>query len=54
MSEAAPTAYDAVAYPSAIFSQTAPDRLAVIARLAGLSPHRSPARACWRSVGATG
>jgi len=38
MSEAAPTAYDAVAYPSAIFSQTAPDRLATIARLAGLSP----------------
>lgn len=38
MSEGAPTAYDAVAYPSAIFSQTAPDRLAVIARLAGLSP----------------
>jgi predicted O-methyltransferase YrrM len=38
MREPAPTAYDEVAYPSAIFSQTAPDRLAVVARLAGLSP----------------
>ncbi len=38
MSAPAPTAYDALAYPSAIFSQTAPDRLATIARLAGLSP----------------
>lgn len=38
MGEPAHTAYDAVAYPSAIFSQTAPERLATIARLAGLSP----------------
>lgn len=35
---AAGTAYDAVAYPSTLFTQTAPDRLAVVARLAGLSP----------------
>ncbi|UYY57224.1 class I SAM-dependent methyltransferase [Sphingomonas sp. S2-65] len=36
--QTAPTAYDEVAYPTAIFSQTAPDRMATIARLAGLSP----------------
>lgn len=30
------TSYDRVAYPSAIFTQTHPDRLAVLARLAGL------------------
>lgn len=34
----APTAYDTVAYPSSIFSQTHPDRLAAIARLHGLKP----------------
>lgn len=38
MNEATHTAYDEVAYPSAIFAQTAPDRMAVIARLAGLTP----------------
>ncbi|MEN3749482.1 class I SAM-dependent methyltransferase [Sphingomonas sp. HF-S3] len=38
MTEATHTAYDEVAYPSAIFGQTAPDRMAVIARLAGLTP----------------
>lgn len=32
------TPYDEVAYPSAIFNQTQPDRLATLARLAGLSP----------------
>ena len=34
----AATPYDEVAYPTAIFNQTAPDRLATIARLNGLSP----------------
>lgn len=38
MSEPAATPYDEVAYPTAIFGQTAPDRLATLARLAGLSP----------------
>ena len=38
MSETAPTPYDEVAYPTAIFNQTQPDRLATIARLAGLNP----------------
>lgn len=38
MSGPAPTAYDEIAYPSAIFSQTAPERLAVMARLTGLAP----------------
>ena len=32
------TPYDLNAYPTAIFSQTAPDRLATVARLAGLAP----------------
>uniref|UniRef100_UPI0035C81FB3 class I SAM-dependent methyltransferase n=1 Tax=Sphingomonas sp. TaxID=28214 RepID=UPI0035C81FB3 len=32
------TPYDLNAYPTAIFAQTAPDRLATVARLAGLSP----------------
>lgn len=32
------TAYDLNAYPTAIFAQTAPDRLATMARLAGLNP----------------
>lgn len=32
------TAYDSIAYPSTVFGQTAPDRLALVARLAGLSP----------------
>ena len=32
------TAYDRVRYPSLIFPQTHPDRLAVLARLAGLDP----------------
>lgn len=32
------TPYDLNAYPTAIFAQTAPDRLATMARLAGLSP----------------
>ena len=32
------TAYDQVLYPSAIFARTHPDRLAAIARLAGLDP----------------
>lgn len=35
---AVPTAYDEVVYPTAIFAQTVPDRAAVVARLAGLSP----------------
>ena len=38
MSEPATTPYDEVAYPTAIFSQTQPDRLATIARLSGLNP----------------
>ena len=33
-----PTAYDAVAYPGAPFSQTHPDRLATLASLYGLTP----------------
>ncbi len=32
------TPYDAVAYPSTLFTQTSPDRLATVARLAGLTP----------------
>lgn len=32
------TAYDAVVYPTALFAQTAPDRMATIATLAGLDP----------------
>ncbi len=35
---AVPTAYDEIVYPTAIFIQTSPDRAAVMARLAGLSP----------------
>lgn len=43
MSAPAPiTAYDEIAYPTAIFSQTAPDRLATIARLSGLTPPPVP------------
>lgn len=33
-----PTPYDRVEYPTAVFSQTHPERLAVLARLAGLDP----------------
>jgi hypothetical protein len=33
-----PTSYDEVAYPSLLFRQSQPDRLAVIARLHGLNP----------------
>lgn len=36
--DAAPTSYDEVDYPSLLFRQASPDRLAVIARLHGLSP----------------
>ena len=32
------TAYDRVAYPSAVFEQTHPERLAILARLVGLDP----------------
>lgn len=32
------TAYDAVAYPTSIFAQTVPDRMATLARLNGLDP----------------
>ena len=32
------TPYDALAYPTAIFNQTQPDRLATLARLCGLNP----------------
>lgn len=35
---AEPTAYDEVVYPTTIFAQTVPDRAAIVARLAGLSP----------------
>jgi hypothetical protein len=35
---AQPTAYDRVAYPTAVFAQTNPERLAVLAKLAGLDP----------------
>ena len=38
MTDPASTPYDEVAYPTAIFNQTQPDRLATIARLAGLDP----------------
>lgn len=38
MTDSAPTPYDEVAYPTAIFNQTQPDRLATMARLAGLDP----------------
>lgn len=38
MSGPEPTPYDAVAYPTAIFPQATPDRLAVMARLHGLEP----------------
>jgi Methyltransferase domain/Predicted methyltransferase regulatory domain len=33
-----PTSYDRVAYPTSVFIQTHPERLAVLARLAGLDP----------------
>lgn len=33
-----PTPYDRVAYPTTVFAQTHPERLAVLARLAGLDP----------------
>lgn len=36
--QATATPYDLNAYPTAIFAQTAPDRLATVARLAGLTP----------------
>ena len=36
--DAMATAYDELAYPTAIFNQTQPDRLATIARLTGLNP----------------
>lgn len=35
---AVPTAYDQVVYPTAIFPQTMPERAAIVAHLAGLSP----------------
>ena len=35
-------AYDAVPYPSAVFAQTHPDRLATIGRLLGMSPAGVP------------
>jgi protein-L-isoaspartate O-methyltransferase len=38
MAEPLPTPYDETAYPTAIFNQTQPDRLATLAQLAGLSP----------------
>jgi methyltransferase-like protein len=40
MHEAAPSDYDKFAYPSAVYSQTHPDRLAAIATLLGLQPAR--------------
>ena len=40
-----PTPYDRVVYPTAVFAQTHPERLAVLARLAGLDPvHPNAAR----------
>ncbi|MEP7222360.1 MAG: methyltransferase domain-containing protein [Novosphingobium sp.] len=44
------TAYDRVAYPTAVFAQTHPERLAVLARLAGLDPVE-PARARILEIG---
>ncbi|HMP55193.1 MAG TPA: class I SAM-dependent methyltransferase [Novosphingobium sp.] len=44
------TAYDRVAYPTTVFTQTHPERLAVLARLAGLDPV-PPARARILEVG---
>lgn len=38
MADVTPTAYDEVSYPSAVYSQTHPDRLAVIATLSGMKP----------------
>jgi SAM-dependent methyltransferase len=38
MSDAAPTIYDEVAYPTAVFLQTHPNRLALLAKLHGLNP----------------
>jgi Methyltransferase domain/Predicted methyltransferase regulatory domain len=38
MTNPAPTIYDEVAYPSAVFLQTHPNRLALLAQLHGLSP----------------
>jgi tRNA1(Val) A37 N6-methylase TrmN6 len=43
-------AYDRVAYPALVFSQTHPERLAVLARLAGLDPP-DPARARILDIG---
>jgi methyltransferase-like protein/cyclopropane fatty-acyl-phospholipid synthase-like methyltransferase len=40
MHEAAPSDYDKFAYPSAVYPQTHPDRLAAIATLMGLQPAR--------------
>ncbi|MEP6869579.1 MAG: methyltransferase domain-containing protein [Novosphingobium sp.] len=44
------TPYDRVAYPTAVFSQTHPERLAVLAMLAGLDPV-DPARARILEIG---
>ncbi len=44
------TAYDRVAYPTAIFAQSHPERLAILAKLAGLDPP-DPSRARILEVG---
>ncbi|MEZ5749076.1 MAG: class I SAM-dependent methyltransferase [Caenibius sp.] len=44
------TPYDRVAYPTAVFSQTHPERLAILARLAGLDP-ADPARSRILEIG---
>lgn len=38
MTDAAPTVYDEVAYPTAVFLQTHSNRLALLAKLQGLNP----------------
>ena len=44
MANAPATSYDEVPYPSAVYAQTHPDRLAVIATLSGLKP--APVESC--------
>ena len=44
MANAPTTSYDEVPYPSAVYAQTHPDRLAVIATLLGLKP--APVESC--------
>jgi len=44
MSDAPATLYDEVPYPSAVYSQTHPDRLAVVATLSGMTP--APVERC--------